>query len=144
MHRLSSSVWTEPLRFLSHAKGEGLFRPESMVTKEEHAIPWNCFGPVTWEACARVLNRTSQRPHLWGFRSTQDSGFEEASSRSVIAVANVAFINRIPNQFKLSSSKISWCVGETWFSPYHLSQLQSPESLMLRLFLSWLWKPLKV
>ena len=98
MHRLSSSVWTEPLGSLSHAEGEGLFRPENMVTKEEHAI---------WEACARVLNRTSQRPHLWGFWSTQDSGFEEASSRSVIAVANVAFINRIPNQFKLSSSKIS-------------------------------------
>ena len=47
--RLSFSVWTEQLCFLSHAKGESLFRPESMVTKEEHAIPWNVFGPVTWD-----------------------------------------------------------------------------------------------
>ena len=44
--RLSFSVWTEQLCFLSHATGEGLFLPETMVTKEEHAIPWNAFGPV--------------------------------------------------------------------------------------------------
>ena len=62
--RLSFSVWTEQLCFLSHATGEGLFLPETMVTKEEHAKSWNAFGPVTCEARARVLNRTSQSPHL--------------------------------------------------------------------------------
>ena len=101
------------------------------------------FSPKVW------LQRKSMPYHVkrllgcWIVRAkvhtSEASEALKTSSRSLIAVADVAFINRTPNQFKqLSSSKISWCVGETWFSPCHLSQLQSPESLMLPLFLSWL------
>ena len=115
------------------AKGEGLFLPESMVTKEEHAIPWNALGLLHVK---RLLGCWIVRAKV---HTSEASEALKTSSRSLIAVADVAFINRTPNQFKqLSSSKISWCVGETWFSPCHLSQLQSPESLMLPLFLSWL------
>ena len=62
--RLSFSVWIEQLCFLSHAKDEGLFLPESMVTKEEHANTMECFQACYMWSARRVLNRTSQSPHL--------------------------------------------------------------------------------
>ena len=67
-------------------------------------IPWNAFRPVTCEAL-RVLNRTSQSPHLWGFWGTQDSGFEQASSRSVTA-----------SRFLLPSS-IEHRISSSWAVP---------------------------